>query len=97
LADYTIRVVLHDNATWQDYGTLRKNLAAQGVVDYLKSDDGRWWRLPPAEYVYSGPEDISKVTRAVIAVASTIKRNGVFVTEATRRQWEGLEQLNGPG
>lgn len=97
MADYTIRVVLHDNATWQDYITLRTNLAAIRVVDYIKSDDNRWWRLPPAEYTYTGPETIAAVTDAVSNIAKAIKRSSVFVTQAVNRQWSGLEQLNGPG
>lgn len=97
MADYTIRVVLHDNATWQDYATLRANLAARSVVDYIKSADNRWWRLPPAEYTYTGPEAIGAVTDAVSNIAGTIKRCSVLVTQSAGRQWNGLEQLNGPG
>lgn len=97
MADYTIRVVLHDNATWQDYDNLRRNLAIKGVVDYIKSDDGRWWRLPPAEYTHASNDDLSTVTNKVSATAGAIKRCSVLVSQASSRQWVGLEQLNGPG
>lgn len=97
MPDYTIRVVLHDNATWQDYESLKENLAARGVVDYIKSNDNRWYRLPPAEYTYSGTEDISTVNSAVNDVAKAIRRCSVLVTQSSGRRWYGLEQLNGPG
>ncbi|MET3382708.1 hypothetical protein [Variovorax paradoxus] len=94
MADFTIRVVLHDNATWQDYTNLASNMAARGMVDVIIADDGRRYKLPPAEYTYSGNATINQVrSSAVDAAAKTGKRNAVLVTQATGRSWNGLEEV----
>lgn len=88
---YTIRVELHD-ASWDDYITLAAKLAHQGVVDVIKSDDGNWYKMPPAEYNYEGSADIHQVRTVVATIAAqVVVRYAVFVTESKRRAWQGLE------
>lgn len=95
MALFTIRVVLHDNATWQDYSNLASNMAARGMVDVVVSDDGRKFKLPPAEYTWSGDATIVQVHQAADeAAAKTGKRHAIFVSEATKRWWTGLEQVH---
>lgn len=98
MAIFTIRVVLHGNATWEDYEALHERLANVGVVDLILSDDGEWYQLPPAEYNYQGtigPEDLRSVVKQI---ADTVKRpNAVLVTHAQARYWIGLKQVPAPG
>lgn len=94
MADFTIRVVLHDNATWQDYQNLATYLAAIGVVDVIQADDGKRYKMPPAEYTCSGPEDGAVVRQAVQGAANRVgKRTSILVTQAAGRYWSGLDQV----
>ena len=88
---FTIRVELHD-ASWSDYNALAKQLAQQGVVDVIRGDDGRTYKLPPAEYNYEGNATAEQVRDAVRRVANvTGRQNAVFVSDAICRSWAGLE------
>jgi hypothetical protein len=94
MADFTVRVVLHDNATWQDYQNLAAHLAAIGVVDVIQGGDGRRYKMPPAEYTCSGVEDGETVRQAVQGAANRVgKRNSILVTKSAGRYWSGLEQV----
>lgn len=96
MADYVIRVVLHEEASPEDYEALRTQLAARGVVDHVQTTDGKWCRLPPAEYVYKGPENVTQVRDAIYTLASKIKRSTVFVTISGGSAFLGLEQIPEP-
>lgn len=88
---YTIRVELHD-ANWQHYVDMARDLATKGITDVITADDGTSYKMSPAEYTYVGSGSIDDVLNAVKASAAlTGKRSAVFVTEATRRKWIGLE------
>jgi hypothetical protein len=53
--------------------------------------------MSPAEYNYVGnasADDVLEATKA--SAAKTGKRYAVFVTEATRRRWVGLEPIQAP-
>ncbi len=92
MARFTIRVVLHDNATWTEYIQLANALARLGVVDVIASDDGRKWKMPPGEYDYVGTLTASQVLdMCKSAAATTGKRHAVFVTSALERAWAGLD------
>jgi hypothetical protein len=87
----TIRVELH-NATWQNYADLAKGLAALGIYDTIRGDDGKLYRLPPAEYNYEGAGSASAVRDAVQRVAATVVKDfAVLVTEATARVWWNMK------
>ncbi|KAF1022212.1 MAG: hypothetical protein GAK30_01357 [Paracidovorax wautersii] len=96
MADYVIRVVLHDQASEADYETLRTQLATRGVVDYVQTTDSKWCRLPPAEFVYKGPENVTQVRDAIYTLATQIKRSTVFVTISGGSAFLGLEQIAEP-
>jgi hypothetical protein len=93
MAHYIIRVELHD-ATWQHYVDMARDLATRGISDVITADGGSRYRMSPAEYNYVGPENIDAVLNAVqTSAAKTGRRHAVFVTEATRTKWIGLEQV----
>lgn len=93
MSSFTIRVELHD-ANWQNYVDLAKNLASIGVTDVITADNGTNYKMSPAEYNYEGNATIDAVLTSVSAVANkTGKRNAVFVTEAIRRKWLGLQTV----
>lgn len=93
MAQFIIRVVLHDNATWQDYNNLAAQMAAVGAVDVILADDGGRYRLPPAEYVMNGPATaVQARDLAANAVARVGKRYGVLATQSAGIAWSGLDR-----
>lgn len=91
MSTFTIRVSLQ-KASWADYVALAKGLAAIGVVDVIRSDDGTWYRLPDAEYHYEGDATSGQIMDAVARVADAVKPPAaVLVTQALRTQWRGLQ------
>jgi hypothetical protein len=94
MADFTIRVVLHDNASWDDYALLAEKLGECGIVDIIQSDDGLWYKLPPAEYTFSSDKDPTDVRAIVEGCAIyTGKRYAALVSASTGRYWVGLELI----
>lgn len=94
MAEFTVRVVLHDKATWDDYETLAAALAEKNITDVLTSDDGVKYKMPPAEYQCRG--DITKadvLTHCRNAAGSTGKKYSVLVTESNGRTWVGLDTV----
>ena len=86
----TIRVVLH-NATLQHYLDLAARLAAIGITDLIRSDDGVLYRLPGGEYNYEGPLDAWQIELAVSDVASSVvPAFAVVVADSRLRVWRGL-------
>lgn len=93
MTTHTIRVELH-GAQAHHYKSLVEKLARSGVTDVIKADDGTLWKLPPAEYVYTGDETAAQVRDAVKAIANTvITGNAVFVTKGSATAWTGLQQV----
>lgn len=90
MSNFIIRVVLHD-ASLADYVVLQQNLAAFGVVDVVLATDGKRYKLPPAEYIYTGNESAEVVRQACVNTASsTGRRFAVLVTQASNIVWQGL-------
>lgn len=90
MANFVIRVELH-NATSKNYEDLAKNLAAIGIVDTIFGSDGRRYKLPPAEYYYTGGATLQHTHDLVTGVASKIVINyAVLVTESNGCMWRGL-------
>lgn len=91
---YLIRVELH-HAQKHHYVDLHHRLAKIGVTDVIDGRQNTRWRLPPAEYTYTGAADIEEVLKAVKSVAnSVILSNAVVVTEAANWRADGLQQLS---
>jgi hypothetical protein len=94
MAEFTVRMVLHDNATWEDYKTLAANLAAQQILDTITGDSGGVYRLPGGEYQCFGDLTIEEVRTIAANSATPIgKRFAVFVTQSVGRAWQGLERI----
>ncbi len=92
MTDYTVRVVLKGNATWSDYDKLHKAMAARGFVDEITGSDGTVYKLPGAEYAYSGALTLDQVhTKAKAAADSVWTNNSALVTQSSGRQWSGLD------
>jgi hypothetical protein len=90
MSRFTIRVELH-NATWQNYVDLAKHMAAQGMVDIIKADNGTRYKMPPAEYNYEGQATLKQVMDAVKSCAARVVNSyAVLVTESNGRLWDGL-------
>ncbi|SFC39458.1 hypothetical protein SAMN05216344_11620 [Polaromonas sp. OV174] len=91
---FTIRVVLYDNATWEDYKRLASALAAKNITDVITADDGARYKLPSAEYQCQGElsaEDVRKICSN--AATMTGKRHAVLVTASAGRAWSGLSRV----
>ncbi len=91
MSNFTTRVELHD-ADWSDYQTLHDKMTAQGFSRTIRSDDGKRYQLPPAEYNFEGTVGRDKVLEKAKIAAGQVKRQfAVFVTESAGRTWSGLE------
>lgn len=94
MAKFTVRVELH-NATREDYTKLHQQMARYGFTDIIASDEGRKYRLPPADYHFEGNATRSNVLeKAKAAAGSVVSKYAVLVTESSGRTWHGLEQIN---
>jgi hypothetical protein len=90
--EFTIRVVLHDNATWSDYTKLQAALSRAAITDEITADDGTVFRLPPAEYNYAGAASLQTIHAAAQAAANSVKlNNSILVTQSSGRLWSGLD------
>ncbi len=94
---YTIRVLLHDYATAEEYELLRERLIRIGVYDEILGDNGTWYKLPPAEYTSDTEVTPETMRSAVVSIASAIKpRVAVLVSDCHARDWHGLEPIPAP-
>ena len=90
MADFTVRVELHD-ANYADYNTLHAAMEQKGFSRFIRSDQGTTYHMPWAEYNGSGNLTSSEVRDIARTAANTTgKNNAVFVTEAQSRAWVGL-------
>jgi hypothetical protein len=94
---FTVRVELH-NATYQDYENLHAAMGRAGFSRQIKSDAGKTYQLPTAEYIKSADVTRSQVlNQAKTAANSTGKTSGVLVTEAIGWTWDGLAEVQQRG
>jgi hypothetical protein len=93
MASFTTRVELHD-ADWNDYTKLHGEMKNQGFSQTIRSDDGKVYELPPAEYNFVGEITRAQaLDRAKAAAAKVKKTFGVVVTESAGRSWLGLTSV----
>jgi len=93
MTKFTTRVELH-SATPEDYEELHTAMKAEGFLRTIKSDDGKLYELPTAEYNKLGNYTIKQVfDSAVRAAKKTGKSHGVIVSEAVSRKWIGLIEV----
>lgn len=93
MARFTIRVVLHDNASRDDYEKLATALANRNITDVITADNGIRYKMPPAEYQCHGDLTATQVRDICVEAAKTTgKRHAVLVTESNSRSWIGLDK-----
>jgi hypothetical protein len=91
MTNFTTRVELHD-ADSDDYITLHDEMKKEGFIRTITSDDGTTYKLPPAEYNYTGRISCEKVRDKAASAASQVKNSyEVLVTESAGRCWQGLK------
>ncbi len=92
MPNFTTRVELHA-ASYSDYEVLHAAMERRGFSRYIKSDDGKTYHLPTAEYNRGGVLTLSQVRDSASAAASeTGKTFAVLVTESAGRNWIGLSE-----
>jgi hypothetical protein len=90
MADFTVRVELHD-ATRTDYDTLHAAMEQKGFSRMITSSEGKTYELPLAEYNGSSATlNSSQIRDVARAAAATGKCNAVLVSESVSRAWIGL-------
>jgi hypothetical protein len=90
MAKYLVRVELH-GATWDNYETLHSEMSDRGFSREVRSDDGRTYQLPTAEYIIHTSSGLEDVRTLAAAAAKTTQCNfGVIVAEYSRSAWVGL-------
>ncbi len=93
MAHYSIRVELHD-ATEEDYQTLHAEMEELGFTRTIVGHNGVVYKLPSGEYNYVGEIPIDTVLdKAKYAADTTNLKYEVLVSEASKREWHGLEKL----
>lgn len=93
MAQFTTRVELHQ-ASAQDYETLHAAMAGQGFSRTILGNDGKWYHLPTAEYLYTGEKDGKGVYLMAVAAANTTKKSfGIFITESASTMSGGLLEV----
>jgi hypothetical protein len=91
MGNFTTRVELH-GANWSDYEALHREMAARGFSQQIISSAGQTYKLPPAEYTYSGAETKEAILAKAKEAASRVKSSyAVLVTEWGSCTWYGLE------
>lgn len=90
MASFLVHVVLHHAKLWGDYDTLHDAMKDAGFDKTVVANDGNEYRLPPAEYAYSGDVTIKAVRRLAKQAAKTTGHTfSLFVAGWTGR-WAGL-------
>ena len=93
MAKFTTRILL-ENGTESDYEQLHTAMERAGFSRFIKSDDGRKFRMPWAEYNFDGSASLDQVLEtANLAATSTGNQFSVLVTEAVARQWLNLREV----
>ena len=90
---FTIRVVLHNNATAQDYKRLKEELKLIGIKDEI-TGGGNTYRLSPGEYSchsnYSSTQLRDFIANKLKNIFASVS---VTVTEAKEVAWVGLSLI----
>src|ERR1700678_3095802 len=86
-------IELH-GATYQDYVSLHGYMAQEGFTNTIRSDAGKVYELPPAEYnLIANCTRADALERAKRAAQKTRKSFAVVVSEYTGCTWEGLAEV----
>jgi len=91
MASFITRVELH-NANVQDYANLHGYMAQEGFTRTIRSDDGKLYQLPPAEYgLIANCNAFEARDKASKAAARTFKNFAVLSVERNAAAWVGLD------
>ncbi|WP_237388023.1 DUF2622 domain-containing protein [Xenorhabdus sp. Sc-CR9] len=94
MARFTVRIQLSD-ADASDYEELKELMEEVGFSKNITSIDGISYKLPDAEYDYSGRETASEVLDAAYKIAEMVKaKPKVLITKSAERRWKGLSKVN---
>ena len=92
MTSFMTRVELH-GATYQDYVALHGHMTSQGFTNTIRSDAGKIYELPPAEYnLIANCTRADALEKAKNAAQKTIKQFAVVVSEYTGCTWHGLKE-----
>lgn len=82
---FTTRVELH-SAVSKDYDKLHDEMELEEFTRTWKTDDGKEYHLPTAEYDYRGDKTKKQVLDLAITAAKRVKPSfEIFVTESAGR------------
>jgi len=90
MATFTVRMVLH-KAAWDDYVQLAAEMAEEGFVDVITSDDGKTYKMPDAEYTGSAVDRDAAMKKVKAAATRVGKKFSVLITQSNGRQWHNLD------
>ena len=96
MAYFIVRVELHEisptqKPTWYDYERLHKAMQKHNYFRVIKSDDGKWYHMPPATYsAWSNTATRDQILQEVKAIVQTVwTKAGQLVIEGSSN-WIGL-------
>lgn len=90
---FTVRVELH-GAGAADYTLLHEKMGAMGFTDIVANSEGVRYKMSPGEYNFEGAATIEQVgIAAKTAAIQTNKKWAIFISEAVKRSWEGLQTV----
>jgi hypothetical protein len=102
---FIVRVVLHRTDGSDDYTDLHAEMRKRGFSRTIDSDDGKTYRLPPAEYFIESPATTDRIKElaeeavdAVMADEETYiqranKQPTILVTSSAHITWSGLQRV----
>lgn len=91
MANCMIRVELHQARTADQYQRLHEQLSRFGITNTITASTGKRYRLPPAEYYYSGDASRDQLLQTSKQCAAAVDQSfAIVVTESNSVTWEGL-------
>jgi hypothetical protein len=94
MASYTTRIQLLGNPSEADYEKLHAAMEARNFSRNITSDGGTTYKLPQAEYNFSGSLTRADVLNLAAEAAQTVSVGAkILITESVGRSWRNLESI----
>ena len=96
MSTFTTRVQLNGDPSEAEYESLHKEMHRRGFSRFIQSTDGKWYRLPHAEYNRNAEatcEQVRTDASAAAKAAAPTRGHKVLVSVASQRCWIGLEEV----
>lgn len=98
MVNFTVRVELHEvnnvKPSGDDYQELHLAMQRKQYFRVIRSDDDKWYLLPPAEYNVAWDVETKTVLDEVASIVKTVwTKFGILVTKSNGRTWQGLKEL----